>query len=281
MKRLLTIPWAVTKFAAKLSWLLTKGVFLGSFSLLGFALRGLAMFMDAAEDAAMWIIKVSIAVAILSMLVGAAMSARSSIFAFERVDTQLPPLKMSEVVKNEKQVHNPMIRLMAGDEFRCSATVISDVYALTAAHCVTGPGGRMNQDPITIKNNKNEVTGVTAQAVAMSKAQDIALLKGDFTTFQKVPIETDPRGILAHQGPFVACGFPGGDGPICTPFEPISNSEFLVYGKGFLYQGMSGGPVLDSRTGQLVAVNSRVNQSGVSVGPTVGFLASAKVAIEQ
>lgn len=278
---LLSLPWKVLKFATKLTWLLTKGTFKGFFGLIGLFFRGLSVFMEAAEDAAVWIIKVSIAVAILSTLVAAAFSARSNIFAFERVDAQLPPLKMSEVIRNPKQVHNPMIRLMAGEEFRCSATVISDIYALTAAHCVTGPGGRMDQSPIPIKNNKDEATGISAQAVAMSKTQDIALLKGDFSTFMKVAIETDPRGMLAHQGPFVACGFPGGDGPICTAFEPISNSEFLVYGKGFLYQGMSGGPVLDARTNQLVAVNSRVNQTGVSVGPTIGFLASAKVKIEQ
>lgn len=94
-------------------------------------------------------------------------------------------------------------------------------------------------------------------------------------------IETQPAGMLAAQGPFIACGFPGGDKAMCTRFTPVSNNEFLVYGTGFLFQGMSGGPVIDQSTQHVVAVNSRVASTGVMVGPLIGFLAGAGVKVEE
>lgn len=281
MKRLLTLPWSIFKGTVGLTWAVTKALVSMSWAMLKFFLKSISYAFDIIEDTAVFVTRVGIGILVMGFLMAlfAVIIQKSS--DFERVEG-LPALKMSETARNVSQVNRPMIRLMYGDRFKCSGVVISDTYALTAAHCVQkAGGGSMDTSPISIRNDDDQITGVTANPVAMYKSQDVALLKGDFSSFMKVPIETDPRGMFASPGPFMACGFPGGDRSVCMPFKPVTNSEFLVMGAGFLFKGMSGGPVIDTTTGRVVAVNSRVGVNAVMVGPLIGFMADAGVKVEE
>lgn len=261
--------------------LLVKSVFWGLVYLVGAILNTIPPFWEALGEASALFIKVSLAILLGSLLVGSGLKLLDYAIDAQKVDEQLPPLKMSDTVKNDEQIYNPMIRLTRNGKFHCSGSAISDTYAITAAHCVQGVGGAMNTASIDIQDADSKETRTKARAVGMLKSQDVALLMGDFKKFRKIPMETDPRGWLAHRGPYISCGFPGGDKAICTPFMPQGNNQFLIYGNGFLYKGMSGGPVFDSQTGQLIAVNSRVNNQGASVGPLIGFLAVMGVEIQE
>ena len=241
---------------------------------------GVHYCLEAIEGAAIWIIKVGLALLIGLTLIYMLEKVPSSAYPNETT-RNLPPLKLSDSSETLTQIYGPFIKLTQNGHFKCSGTVISNIYAITASHCVSTPSGHMDRSDIGIIGMGDEYTGVTANAVAMMKSQDVALIRGDFTKFKKVVLETNPGGILSAQGPFVTCGFPGGDRVICNRFTPTSNAQFLIYGTGFLYQGMSGGAVIDASTNHLVAVNSAAATTGVLVGPLIGFLTVAEVKVEE
>jgi len=272
--------WSVTKGIFKVGFGTVRILFWTVLWLVGFVSRLLATFIDYLEEACMTVARICTGLLLMIATIAVfTLAGKAPYYQNAQRAADLPPLKMSEVAVNPNQRFMAVIKLLYRNQFHCSATVISDIYALTAAHCVTIGSGMMT-DSIDVRTSDGEDVGVKANAVGMLPSQDVALLKGDFQQFRKAAIETDPRGIFAGTGPFVACGFPGGDKSICLQFIPRTNNRFLIIGDGYLYQGMSGGPVIDQSTGHIVAVNSQVNDHGVSVGPTVGFLSLMGVAVE-
>ena len=184
---------------------------------------------------------------------------------------------------NAKGKAPPVIRLhdKETDEFFCSAIIVSANYAVTAAHCVsersrTKPSIKIH----TVDGAETPVEGIAAFYEGRS---DTALILGDFSGFNHLEMATSPLivlTILSTPGfQVIACGFPYGGAIFCTPFTERHGNLFGFAGSGYLYPGMSGGPVMVEQNGTalVVAINTSVTESGIYVSPLIELLAHAKV----
>ncbi len=157
------------------------------------------------------------------------------------------------------------------DRFFCSGSVISPTLVLTAAHCVMQGGAyempTMNPDIILIKSEKikgkKQVIAAGIAYRANGRA-DYAVVRGDFRKFNIAPITTSNTLMYNLSQNLVACGFPwGAEKHVCYPLVKRQNGKLMksfAFGfDGFLYPGMSGGPVVDRASGLVFAVNSAVD----------------------
>lgn len=176
-----------------------------------------------------------------------------------------------------------LIQLITADKHKgfCSAFVISNDYAITAAHCLVDADGDM-KDSNSIMARSIEVTdpetaikqmlSIPVEIVGTSIAQDYALLTGDFSRFTKFRIDISPvvtqqifnREVLPGISfPLFALGFPNGIKDAValeqTDCRPIYD---YFYCSGIMYHGMSGGPVIDPTTGTVLGINHAIGGSG-------------------
>jgi hypothetical protein len=164
--------------------------------------------------------------------------------------------------------------------FYCTAFVVTDKYAITAGHCLLSHKGDLTKDIIQVRDPKLKETGVYAKAASINTRADLGVITGDFRTFKKFAIDAD--GLLSKPGPFYACGFGYGNAPPqCYPFKPTGIYGFAIKGNGFMYPGMSGGPVIDRATGAIVGVNIEVGDSFVVAAPLVGFLGALELELAE
>ena len=127
--------------------------------------------------------------------------------------------------------------------WKCSAVVLSDGYALTAAHCVDEPGAEFT------------IAGRTAEAVKKNRILDIAVVR--FLAKDAVPMPLAPS--TPSVGAEVAiAGFAAGMpdlylqfGHVARPRDP--DGQLVLNVEAF--HGDSGGAVLDKR-GRLVGIIS-------------------------
>ncbi len=86
-------------------------------------------------------------------------------------------------------------------------------------------------------------------------------------------IDTDPRtalsGITSESRHLIACGFPWSGELFCSNFTHRHQFAFGIAGQGYLYPGMSGGPVIDTDTLQVIGVNSAVINGSILVSPII------------
>lgn len=149
------------------------------------------------------------------------------------------------------------LHLLGPGSFFCTGTVISENTILTAAHCVAG--ARLGIPLIEVRGNDGARTGIAASVINYSERPDYALLKGNFIDFPAKDIVTDPDEIESiikdPNSDLVMCGFPYAGPLVCTPFKFKYKLGFQFAGSGYLYPGMSGGPVIDRKSGKVVAEN--------------------------
>lgn len=144
----------------------------------------------------------------------------------------LKPSIITELGGNKK---NPIMRLSTKQGgFFCTGFVISDEYAITAAHCVERGQKVLVDDELA------------AEVVGYDRRVDYALLQADFKGYQKLMANlVDPRFPGVASLPAIACGYPGGQHKVvCTQQQIISAHNFFITAKGELMPGMSGGPLL-------------------------------------
>lgn len=170
-------------------------------------------------------------------------------------------------------VHHGLIKLSRDGGAFCSAFVIDDKYAMTAAHCLdAGLGLGLNRKPLNILLENGTDSGVVATPVGMNNRVDVGLIMGDFSKF--IPYRVDFYGFSPTNkfGDYRTCGYPYLQNKVtCTVFKPQGNSGFSLVGSGFLIPGMSGGPVIDIANGYVMGVNSAMG-NGAYIAPTLGAL---------
>ncbi len=177
---------------------------------------------------------------------------------------------------------NTIVRLHRTDgSFFCTGTVISERMIATAAHCValeTDFGVFLDRDmKIDVRGHDGIPVNVTAVITNIDVKMDTALLMGDFSHFGARPIESDgeviDRTMLDPNAKLVTCGYSLG-GPLrCAHIGGVGR-YFSYYSatKGWMYYGCSGGPVIDLRTGKVLAVNHGMIDDKLLFNPLVNFL---------
>lgn len=178
----------------------------------------------------------------------------------------------------DNPAYNPIIKLLdhKGHAF-CSGFVVDANYIVTAAHCLND-GGKLSKEELGVMDDAGVNTNTKAKAVGISSRNDLGLVSGDFSNFKVLKVEFSHFGFLSSAPFYLMCGFPMGQkNLICNPFFPSSTSGFAVVGAGYIVAGMSGGPVINSVTGEAVAVNSYADEGRVGVFPLQGLLGAFRL----
>lgn len=161
----------------------------------------------------------------------------------------------------------------------CSAVVISDTEALTAAHCMadtTVANGMYMVRPIVVPVVLHQ-DGKKALAILtyMSRIRDLAVLKGDFRAFTRPP-GIAGRTFMALGERYRSCGFPMGQKSLfCIELGEYITSDIImfVFKQPILF-GMSGGPVYNSQN-ELVGLNTAIYPremgGGSAITPILGL----------
>ncbi len=157
--------------------------------------------------------------------------------------------------------------------FFCSGVVISDRQILTAAHCVVRAGLFSYEivKKVEIRAENGVALGLYAEFDGANPRQDVALLSGNFNLFDHMEVEVGPQQIddsFLHSRHLKACGYPAGGALVCSTVKNVRHMNFGFSADGFLYPGMSGGPVIDEETGKVIAVNTAVIDSRIYLSPT-------------
>lgn len=166
---------------------------------------------------------------------------------------------------------SPIIRIQMDDRM-CSATVIDAHFAVTAAHCVHDENQRGISGSEVQIFDKDGIERGKARAGGMLTDVDVAILVGDFKEFHGYDL-SDNDTLFTEGHAFYTCGYPYGQKKlICNTFIPKDATDFEVVGTAVVRSGMSGGPIMDLSTGDIVGVNMGVNERGALITPTLGIL---------
>lgn len=209
-----------------------------------------------------------LSITLMMFMVG---SCSSSSKMRQRTEKNLPV--WNKTPTNGKNLYPSIIRLNdTMDRFFCTGFVIDGVYAMTAAHCVVDMVGDIRTDSIKIHDQYDNYVG-EAIPVAVDRYLDVAFIKGNFEDFKAAPV--DFRGINSKTGMVtVACGFPSGQYDLyCVNLVQVGNKDFRYrMSGGPLFKGMSGGPVVEVTSGNVIGINSSVDTFTVVIAPVLGSL---------
>lgn len=213
-----------------------------------------------------------VAVLVFGVLAGLGALTVDSVFRTPAFNAT-PKLPKIRSIKPSKDATIPhIIQLHQNGQFVCSGAVFDAQYAVTAGHCnLTTFMGALNTIPFEIKDSRGRSTGVTAIAAGAGGRTDFGIIKGDFRKFKQAKLDVVNNQFF-ERVPFVTCGFPYGQNRVtCTPFVPQRTMGFFVAGQGALVPGMSGGPVYNAITDEVVGVNSAVGEGEVYVTALTGL----------
>lgn len=178
-------------------------------------------------------------------------------------------------IANQPVGYDAIIKLSKEGIPFCSAFVIDQNYALTAAHCITENGEPISDD-INILDKKNKDTGIVAAAVGVNNRVDVGLVKGDFSKFSRLVVEFykfEAYGHFHNPEAHIACGYPYLQKYLtCVTFYAQTNRGFNIAGQSFAIPGMSGGPVIDTTTSKVIGINSAMSDGYFLAAPTLGIL---------
>lgn len=164
-------------------------------------------------------------------------------------------------------------------EFFCSGVVVGKRTVITAAHCVANDPGM-----IEIRDAHGKRSGTFVTVAGVSPRADYAILRGNVRRFAALQTEVTPIGILkditSNSRQIISCGFPWSGELFCAAVTNRVMFNFSIAGTGYLYPGMSGGPVIDLTTGKVIAVNTAVNGTVVILSPIIEIYRSTGVSPE-
>lgn len=169
-----------------------------------------------------------------------------------------------KLYKNTRETANTtaIVRLhdVITGRFFCSGTVISDKYLITAAHCV-GPReimpGFYSPGAVSVliksQTNKTEIASVAG----IDSVMDQAILQGNFKGWSQAGLETKTEAVVQAMGKhqLLSCGYPLSGELYCAKISEAVQYVFSFAFTGYLFPGMSGGPVFDLTTGKIVGTN--------------------------
>lgn len=188
-----------------------------------------------------------------------------------------PPTETHAQVPEDARVSIVRLHDLDGNFF-CSGVIVSDRRLLTAAHCVDSFEPKAVS--IVVKSQDGEQRAF-AWVLGSKDRADYAILGGHFQKFKKQPHTTDPKQIVPimhdQKRVLITCGYAWGGNLFCMPVKERGTYYFMFAGDANLYPGMSGGPVIDVKTGQVVAVNSAMLGPKAILAPIVNIYESLKV----
>lgn len=171
--------------------------------------------------------------------------------------TDMAPRQMHST---EKEEYSSLVRLRVKGKPHCSGVVIAHNYVLTAGHCVFGLLGKeIEVNP----GSKIEVT-IKAKGAAYNMRQDYGVVVGDFSKFVLSPVDPIQPGLFrASPDAILGVGFAGGASKYTmTKLIPVAYAMFSLIATGQVYPGMSGGPVVNANTGEVIGVLSATYDMG-------------------
>ena len=181
---------------------------------------------------------------------------------------------LSQKITFEPDKHEAIVRVVNPNRGSCSAFVIDNKRAITAAHCLaTRPDlenpGQLVYDSqyFIVFNSKGKDTSIRVTVARALYGADAAILYGDFSKFEKLELA---RGFKLEAGEALsACGYPGGFSSLeCTDGKFVRTTFFEGLMTNYIAVGMSGGPVM-TKGGLVVGVNVRTTAEGYSAFPVL------------
>lgn len=204
--------------------------------------------------------------------------------------SQIQQIKTKYRIKDRSFVKDPVnpaiIRLHdKKGQFFCSGFVVDASYAVTAAHCLSDDLGFLMKGSIQIRDSDGSALTL-AKAAGLNHRLDYGVIVGDFSNFNHLemdastsffhPTETKKFSFFSEEKEvksFKACGYPQGQRDVyCSEFSPKQSYFFQVAGLGQVFPGMSGGPVMDAKTGEAVGVISAMSEGAAIITPVTGIL---------
>lgn len=184
-------------------------------------------------------------------------------------NVQITEGEMEEFVQgvNDEANNDSMIRVYF-ENGMCSGVVISNIYALTAAHCAVNSFNLLNRDSISIADI-NDTVLIKAKFIAVSVDKDVALIKGDFRDFKSAKVTFDK--MPTNREALGSCGMPSNGEPVCTLVKYDGNFMLRYRATdGNIFPGMSGGPVFNEDM-EVIAVNSAIAEDFVILSSLIGL----------
>jgi hypothetical protein len=168
---------------------------------------------------------------------------------FVALSHQKPRLNINSIVR----LYNPET-----DRFVCSGVVISKTLILTAKHCFSNiSSGYLRVRSLDGKSS-------LGSALYYTEKLDWILINGNFKDFTVAKTETKFSSIINSfnlEEYYTSCGFPNGTELTCLTYNDVSYYDFMARSKELkLYPSMSGGPIFNTKTGEVIGVNSKVNE---------------------
>ncbi len=183
----------------------------------------------------------------------------------------LPPV--GSVTPLEKPIYGSVVQLHVNGDFMCSGIVFDEQYVVTAAHCLINKDNLVEKSNYLVYDPENPQSRVIAKAAGVNRRLDYGILRGNFRRFEKAPLNVYNNEFKG--GAYIACGYPFGQMKLsCMSVTPRDNYFFQIAAHGLLYPGMSGGPVYNIITGNVIGVNSAAGDGFILIAPLIGLYGS-------
>lgn len=169
----------------------------------------------------------------------------------------------------------------------CSGVVIARDRILTAAHCLSTSFFGISMDmPIELLSVRGTTVkgaskDIRALGMKVDNSTDRAIITGTFDDLYSLKVEIDAEiihSILRNpSSKLINCGRAYGGKLTCSEFKYTNQCSaplfFKLCGTGFVYPGMSGGPLIDLVTMKVLGVNMATSPYGeTAISPAVNVV---------